>query len=95
MSLALLVWIGGGLFKRVLYFFGDEPSLGRKSLMLHLPQYSVIKDCSESTIGITLVFVFYIRDISIARSWYFHILLASLSLTWKSLSMVTSMMNVC
>ena len=30
MSLALLVWRGGGLLKRVLYFFGNEPSLGQK-----------------------------------------------------------------
>ena len=37
MSLALLVWVGGGLLKRVLYFFGDAPSLGRKSQTLHLP----------------------------------------------------------
>ena len=26
MSLALLVWVGGGLLKRVVYFFGNEPS---------------------------------------------------------------------
>ena len=37
MSLALLVWVGGGLLKRVLFFFGNDPSLGRKSPMLHLP----------------------------------------------------------
>ena len=36
MGLALLVWVGGGLLKRVLYFFGKEPSLGRKSPSLHL-----------------------------------------------------------
>ena len=36
MSLALLVWVGGGLLKRVLYFFGNEPRLGRKSPILHL-----------------------------------------------------------
>ena len=35
MSLALLVW-GGGLLKRDLYSFGDEPSLGLKSPILHL-----------------------------------------------------------
>ena len=29
-GLALLVWIGGGLLKRVLYFFGNEPSLDQK-----------------------------------------------------------------
>ena len=29
-SLELLAWIGGGLLKRVLYFFENEPSLGRK-----------------------------------------------------------------
>ena len=39
MGLALLVWVGGGLLKRVLYFFGNEPSLGQKSPMLHLPQF--------------------------------------------------------
>ena len=37
MGLALLVWVGGGLLKRVLYFFGNEPSLGQKSPTLHLP----------------------------------------------------------
>ena len=37
MSLALLVWVGGSLLKQVLYFFGNEPSLGQKSPMLHLP----------------------------------------------------------
>ena len=35
MGLALLVWVGGGLLKRILYFFGNEPSLGRKSPILH------------------------------------------------------------
>ena len=29
MGLALWVWVGGGLLKQVLYFFGHEPSLGR------------------------------------------------------------------
>ena len=38
MHLARLVWVGGGLLKRVLYFFGNEPSLGQKSPILHLPQ---------------------------------------------------------
>ena len=37
MSLALLVWVGGGLLKRFLDFFGNEHSLGQKSPMLHLP----------------------------------------------------------
>ena len=37
MGLAFLVWVGGGLLKRVLYFLGNEPSSGRKSLILHLP----------------------------------------------------------
>ena len=39
MGLALLVWVGGGLLKRVLYVFGNEPSLGlgQKSPILHLP----------------------------------------------------------
>ena len=27
-GLALSVWVGGGLLKQVLYFFGNEPSLG-------------------------------------------------------------------
>ena len=40
MSLALLVWVGGG---RVLYFFGNEPSLGPKSPILHPP---LILQCS-------------------------------------------------
>ena len=37
MGLAVLVWVGGGLLKRVLWFFGNEPSLGKKSPILHLP----------------------------------------------------------
>ena len=28
MGLTLLVWVGGGLLRRVLYFFGDKPNLG-------------------------------------------------------------------
>ena len=43
MSSAILVWVGGGLLKQVLYFFGNEPSLGQRSPMLHLPQ-----KCSRS-----------------------------------------------
>ena len=35
MGLALLVWEGGGLLKRVWHFFGDELSLGQKSPILH------------------------------------------------------------
>ena len=38
MGLALLVWVGGGLLKRVLYFYGNEPSIGGKSPILHLAQ---------------------------------------------------------
>ena len=38
MGLAFLVWVGGGLLKRVLYFFCNEPCcLGQKSPLLHLP----------------------------------------------------------
>ena len=37
MCLALLVWVGGGLLKWILYYFGNEPSLGQKSPILHLP----------------------------------------------------------
>ena len=36
-GLALLVWVGCDLLKRVLSFFGNEPSLGQKSPILHLP----------------------------------------------------------
>ena len=42
MSLALLVCVGGGLLKLVLYFFGNEPSLCRKSSNLHLTQRVMI-----------------------------------------------------
>ena len=38
MGSAILVWVGGGLLKRVLYFFGNEPSLGQKYPILHLPR---------------------------------------------------------
>ena len=38
MGLTLLVWVGG-LLKRILYFFGNEPSLGQKPSMLHLPRF--------------------------------------------------------
>ena len=41
MSLALLVWVGGDLLKQVLFSFGNEPSLGQKSPMLHLTPDSV------------------------------------------------------
>ena len=41
MGLTLLVWVGGGLLKRFLYFFANEPSLGRKFPTLHLPHLSV------------------------------------------------------
>ena len=43
MGLTFLVWVGGGRLKRVLYIFGNEPSLGRKSLILHLPQKLPLK----------------------------------------------------
>ena len=36
MGLVLLVWVGGGMLKRVLYLFGNEPSLGQKSPILQL-----------------------------------------------------------
>ena len=36
-GLALLVWVGGGLLKQVLCYFGNDPSLGQKSPILHLP----------------------------------------------------------
>ena len=39
MSLALLVWVGGCLLKRFLYFFGSDSSLGRKTPILHLPRH--------------------------------------------------------
>ena len=44
--------------------------------------------------GITVVFVFYIRDISDARSCYFDVFSASLSLTRKFPRTAISMMNV-
>ena len=37
MGLALLVWVGDGLLKRVLYFLGNEPSLVRKLNSTHVP----------------------------------------------------------
>ena len=42
MGLALLVWVGGGLLKRVLYFFGNEPSLGQKSPVLPRSLYEFV-----------------------------------------------------
>ena len=38
MGLAFLVWIGGGLLKRVFTFLVNEPSLGQKSPILLLPR---------------------------------------------------------
>ena len=38
MGFALFVWVGGGLLKWVINFFGNEPSLGRKSPILHQPR---------------------------------------------------------
>ena len=40
MSLALLVWVGGGLVKWILYFFDNDPSLGQKSPILHSTHFS-------------------------------------------------------
>ena len=45
MGLALLVWVGGGLLKRVLYFLGNEPSLGHKSPILHL--HGKLTECNK------------------------------------------------
>ena len=42
MGLALLVWVGGDLLKQVLYFFGNDPSLGRKSPILHLTRGKLV-----------------------------------------------------
>ena len=39
MGLAVLVWVGGGLFYA---FFGNKPSLGQKSPILHLPPLEVL-----------------------------------------------------
>ena len=47
MGLALLVCVGGGLLKQVLYSFGDELSLGHKSPILHLPQPVVLFWCTN------------------------------------------------
>ena len=41
MGLAPLIWVDGGLLKRVSYFFGKEPSLGQKSPILHLPHFGL------------------------------------------------------
>ena len=41
MGFALLVWVGG-LLKQVLYFFSNDPSLGQKSPIMHLPQQLTI-----------------------------------------------------
>ena len=37
-----MVWVGGGLLKRVSYFFCNEPSLGQKSSILHLPRIDLL-----------------------------------------------------
>ena len=42
MGLALLIWVGGGLLKRVYTFFVNEPSLGQKSPILHLPRHMAL-----------------------------------------------------
>ena len=42
MGLALLVWVDGGLLKRDLYFFGNQPSLGRKSPILHITRGKLV-----------------------------------------------------
>ena len=45
-NFALLVWVGGGLLKRVLYIFDNEPRSGQKSPILHLPQEFVLGQLS-------------------------------------------------
>ena len=60
-------------------------------------KFSVSKNSAPRapiTLGITLGFVFHIRDIFNARSWYFNILSATLSLTQKSKSIAATIMNV-
>ena len=42
-SLALLVWVGGGLLKLFLFFFGNEPRLGQQSPILHLPPIILVE----------------------------------------------------
>ena len=37
MGLALFVWVGGVFLKQILYFFDNEPSLGQRSTIQHLP----------------------------------------------------------
>ena len=41
MGLALLVWVGSGWLKRVLYLVGNQPSLSRKSPIMHLSRISI------------------------------------------------------
>ena len=55
MGLALLVsvWLGGGLL--ILYFFGNEPSLGRKSQILHLTRITWKGGKQTSTVSWLLV----------------------------------------
>ena len=53
MGLALLVWVGGGLL--ILYFFGNEPSLGRKSPILHLTRITWKGGKQTSTVSWLLV----------------------------------------
>ena len=41
MGLALLVLVGSGLLMRVLYLVGNQPSLSRKSPIMHLSRISI------------------------------------------------------
>ena len=54
MGLALLVWVGGDLLKRVLYFFGNEPSLGQTSPILHLPRWKSVLSHNSHVFAFTV-----------------------------------------
>ena len=49
MGLALLVWVGGSLSDKAGFIlFGNEPSLGRKSPILHLTSTGVSGEHSQT-----------------------------------------------
>ena len=51
MGLALLVWVGGGLLRPVLYCFSNEPSLGRKFPAL-TPKSLVFSDVANAQLAV-------------------------------------------
>ena len=79
-----LVWVGGGLLKRVLYYFGNEPSLGRKFSILHLSFFMLLSTedlgdlggCWEIEAAHSLLGAFVLGSADSLWSGFFNLIVA-------------------